>query len=70
MSDRPGCLFPDCNKYVDARGLCANHYIRALTLVRAGRTTWPALEARGAAAPVRANKKRRVEDFFLGESPK
>lgn len=42
-----GCLYPGCNGKHRTRGLCNNHYIAALGLVRAGLTTWAKLEAEG-----------------------
>jgi len=51
MKNKPTCLYPDCNKVSDARGLCKNHYVTAYTLVQKGKTTWETLEKNGKILP-------------------
>ena len=45
------CLIPGCKRcLVDgSRGLCKNHRVMAGAKVRAGKTTWEELEAKGLA---------------------
>lgn len=56
---KPACLH--CSEDARARGLCATHYAVADRLVRAGRTTWKALERKGLAKPT---LPRKCSDAF------
>lgn len=45
------CLAPDCEVALSCRGLCWKHYQQARNYVKAGKTTWETLEAKGMAKP-------------------
>ena len=62
------CLFPDCEREANVRGLCLNHYDRASRLVRAGKTTWDLLISLGKCLPDKYGRGKRhgnVGDWFL-----
>lgn len=62
------CLTPECGKPGRTRGLCSRCYTVARRLVKDGRTTWDALEAKGRVSkPARSRGKEAVESFLLGE---
>jgi len=43
------CVVPGCSREATSRGLCGSCYLAASKLVKQGRTTWEALQARGLA---------------------
>lgn len=57
------CLVPKCNQEETTRGLCNNHYIYALRLVKRNLTTWLALERKGKCINKRTNKQ--MQSWFL-----
>lgn len=63
-SDKVTCLAEGCGNPVQGRGLCQVHFARAYREVKAGRTTWEALEAnRSSRAPrVSSSRKAPVEE--------
>ncbi len=49
MSTKPRCLVPHCKNKPKSRGLCRRDYGIAFRMIRAGETTWEALEKAGRA---------------------
>lgn len=45
------CMFPDCDKGIQCRGLCHNHYTAARRGVNRGDYTWEQLVENGLALP-------------------
>ena len=43
------CVFPECDRKRNARGLCSTHYSYAARRVHRGESTWAKLEAIGLA---------------------
>lgn len=41
------CIVLDCTGFQSSRGLCMNHYAKALKAVKRGRFTWQQLEDQG-----------------------
>ena len=65
------CLFPECKKIINSRGLCTTHYRSARELIKKGKITWEELEKMGKS---KATSKIRpttspVTKWFLGEQP-
>lgn len=55
------CLIEGCNKKIDARGLCRNHYAYAHNRIYKGTIlSWEELEKKGMALPLR----KRNNDLF------
>ena len=66
MNDK--CLFPECTRQSQTRGLCTNHYTSAARYVKLGRTSWKTLEALGKCLDARNMKT--VNSWFLdGKEP-
>jgi len=59
------CLNPTCERKTNCRGLCMLCYQTAGRLVRAGRTTWDELEAKG---KCKKNSRVTVTDWLLSKS--
>ncbi len=60
------CLNPDCQfTEVVSRGLCSGCYQAAARLVRAGHSTWKALEVSGRANPVTGATRNKRARWFL-----
>jgi hypothetical protein len=55
-----------CPEKASSRGLCKVHYQYALRLVSRGKTTWPALEEAGKAAPAQRVRSATTA-WFLGD---
>lgn len=63
MKERKNCLYPDCNRYAEGRGLCRKHYENALYHVSKGHVTWEQLEEQGKA--LRKSFHRSPDNWFL-----
>ena len=46
MGERSECLNPQCDRFVHRRGLCMDCWLKAMSIVRQGMTTWESLIAR------------------------
>ena len=51
------CLKPNCNGAIKSRGLCSDCYSAAVGLVKAKKTSWSKLEAKGKSLPKFFNRK-------------
>jgi hypothetical protein len=55
-----GCLHPGCQRPARHRGNCQPQYLKALTAIHDGKTSWAELEKQGLAKPwTRVNLKLR-----------
>ena len=43
MSESAACLNPQCDRFTHRRGLCMDCWLKAMSLVRQGMTTWESL---------------------------
>ncbi len=64
------CLFPECPKKRDSRGLCHAHYGVARVLVKRGTCSWESLEAAGKSLPISKGGSRpgKSQRWFMGEA--
>ena len=59
------CLYPDCERSGEIRGLCRKHYQAAERLVKGGETTWELMAEHGKCLPSSKGKHRKDNSWFL-----
>lgn len=63
----PECLFLDCTRSADVRGLCKVHYNETRISVKDGTFTWDDLVKRGKALPTQRRRNRRQLTNWLSK---
>jgi hypothetical protein len=66
MKKSDSCLFPDCPRPVNCRGLCHTHYSTVAQMVHRKKTTWAQLEADGKVTKPTGQRGRppHVREYF------
>ncbi len=67
MNKEDKCLVPECTKTEYSRGLCANHYILVLKLIKKKEVSEEKLVKAGKMKPRLRVKTQKVLEFFLGK---
>ena len=60
------CLNPTCDRESQNRGLCHPCYVAAYRLVKAGKTTWADMEARGVVTNAKRGPKPKTIAWLMG----